>query len=109
MKKRINPVNLEEIWHLILEDQVFVLQKDRETCVLAPRILRSCMNPDQIKKHPVSITRQADGSLLFTDVSHHILLSREELKTWNAYESTWIPNDPNQVLSCIPCRNCGRC
>lgn len=49
MKKRTNPVNLEEIWHLILEDQVFVLQKDRETCVLAPRILRSCMNPDQIK------------------------------------------------------------
>jgi len=37
------------------------------------------------------------------------LLSREELKNWNAYESTWIPNDPNQVLSCIPCRNCGRC
>lgn len=33
MKKRTNPVNLEEIWHLILEDQVFVLQKDRETCL----------------------------------------------------------------------------
>ena len=55
MVQNINIIDLSNIDNATFTNQVLILEKRDEKMILSPALIRSCMNPDKLKKIDITI------------------------------------------------------